>query len=98
MKIGAVTTTNSKGQIVIPKNMRDILAITPDIALNIILTGHGIYICPIEQVLTRIDSESSYIKLLEKTKGTWSKEDPETDKGKKRTLELQASKSRKKAW
>ncbi len=44
MKIGSFTTPNDKGQIVIPKEMRDALSIDTNATLNIILAGKGIYI------------------------------------------------------
>lgn len=52
----------------------------------------------VEEFLTKVDAESSYIKLLEKTKGTWKGENWETFKKRKRKIELKASKTRKKIW
>ena|SRR3989344_8271762 len=98
MKIGAFTTANSKGQIVIPKEMRDILAIDTDVTLNIILAGKGIYLYPVEEFLTKTEGESSYLKLLEKTKGTWKNENWDKLRDKKSKIELEASELRKNVW
>ncbi len=72
MKIGNFTTPNSKGQIVIPKQLRDALGITPKTPLNLVLRGGGIYIYPIDEVITKLESESSYLSILEKTQGAWT--------------------------
>lgn len=98
MKIGSFTTTNDKGQLVIPKEMRDVLAIDASVTLNMVLAGKGIYIYPVEEFLTKAERESSYLKLLEKTKGTWKNEDWERIREKKSKTELEASKLRKNVW
>lgn len=98
MKIGSFTTPNDKGQIVIPKDIRDALAIDTNMTLNVILAGNGIYIYPVEEFLTKAEGESSYIKLLEKTKGTWKDENWNKLREKKAKIELEASKIRKNAW
>jgi len=98
MKIGSFTTPNNKGQIVIPKEMRDALGIDTNATLNIILAGKGIYLYPVEEFLTRAEGESSYIKLLEITKGSWKDDNWDMLSNKKSQIELEASKSRKKAW
>jgi AbrB family looped-hinge helix DNA binding protein len=99
MKIGAFTTPNEKGQIVIPKEIRDALGIDTSVTLNIMQAGKGIYIYPVEEFITKADGESSYVHLLEKTKGSWgdlNKED--IIRTEKTQLELEASKKRKKVW
>lgn len=98
MKIGSFTTPNDKGQIVIPKEIRDALGIDNNVTLNVILAGKGIYIYPVEEFLTKVEGESSYIKLLEKTKGTWKNEDWDTTRSRKSKIELTASKKRKNIW
>lgn len=98
MKIGTFTATNDKGQIVIPKEIRDALGIDTHVTLNVTLAGKGIYIYPVEEFITRAEGENSYIQLLEKTKGTWRDEDWDEIREKKSNLELKASKSRKKSW
>lgn len=98
MKIGSFITPNEKGQIVIPKEIRDALGIDTNVTLNVILAGKGIHIYPVKEFLTKTEAESSYIKLLEKTKGAWKGEDWDSVKEKKSKIELAASKSRKNSW
>lgn len=98
MKIGSFTTPNNKGQIVIPKDIRDALGIDTHVMLNITLVGKGIYIYPVEEFLTYAEGENSYVQLLEKTKGAWREEDWKKIRAKKSKIELEASKSRKNVW
>jgi AbrB family looped-hinge helix DNA binding protein len=98
MKIGTFTTPNEKGQIVIPKEMRDALCIDVNATLNIILAGKGIYLYPVEEFLTKAEVESSYVKLLEKTKGSWGDGYGDAVHKNKSQIELNASKKRKKPW
>ncbi|KKT74116.1 MAG: hypothetical protein UW86_C0014G0009 [Microgenomates group bacterium GW2011_GWA1_Microgenomates_45_10] len=98
MKIGVITKPNDKGQIVIPKEMRDQLGINPDVNLNMVLAGEGIYLYPIRAVITQSEINSSYLSLLQKTKGTWAKEDWESILKTKSKTELAASRKRKKSW
>lgn len=98
MKIGSFITPNQKGQIVIPKEIRDALGIDAHVTLNVALAGKGIYIYPIEEFLTKVEGESSYVQLLEKTKGTWADEDWNKLREEKSKIELGASKSRKTPW
>lgn len=98
MKIGSFTTSNDKGQIVIPRKIRNILGIDSKVTLNITLAGKGIYIYPVEEFLTKAEEESSYVKLLEKTKGTWKDENWEKLRKRKKKIEIKASKTRKKIW
>lgn len=96
MKNMSLTNTNSKGQVVIPKKMRDHLGIKPEVPLSIVEAGDGIFISPIKEVITDSEAESSYLKLLEKTKGAWRDKD---HRAKQRSeIELKASKQRKKLW
>ena len=98
MKIGTITTTNAKGQIVIPKKMRDALGITEQAVLNVILADGGIYIYPVQDVMSSVKGESSYASLLEKTKGAWQGDDWGATQAKRAATELKASESRKNAW
>lgn len=96
MKIGTITQPNKKGQIVIPKEYRDRLGINDTTPLNVVLKGNAIYLYPVEEILTAAESESSYVKVLEKTQGKWAGVEEHTKN--KRALELKASKKRKRAW
>lgn len=98
MKVGTVTTTNDKGQLVIPKEMRDALGIDSGATLNLVLAGKGIYVYPVEEFITKSEAESSYLQLLQKTKGTWADEDWDSLQQKRSKLELKASESRKNQW
>ena len=99
MKIGIVTKPNEKGQIVIPKEMRDALGVGPETQLHITARGRGIYIYPIQDIIPFTeDAHSSYVNILKKTRGKWASEKwGETREARKKT-ELKASRSRKKAW
>lgn len=98
MKIGAIIKTNQKGQIVIPKEIRDALSINNNVNLQILLRGQGIYIYPVEHTMPKSTSENLYPQILEKTKGSWNKEDWSMVRKKRRKIELNASEKRKSAW
>lgn len=97
MKIGNIVKPNKKGQIVIPQEFRKALGIRGNISLNIVKRGDGIFIYPIKEVITSADSENFYYKILEKTRGKWQ-EDWENVRKRRRKIELEASKKRKKEW
>jgi len=71
MKVGIVTQTNQKGQIVIPQKIREALGINQGTALNLVVSGNGIYIYPIEEIITKAEKESSYSAILKETQGSW---------------------------
>lgn len=98
MKVGTIIKPNSKGQIVIPKDFRKDLGIDSGISLNVVKRGYGIFIYPITEVLSEFEDESSYKKILEKTKGKWKDEKWDELTNKRRKLELAATKRRKEAW
>lgn len=102
MKVGFIAEPNSKGQIVIPKKIRDELNITENTPLNIVVRDDGIHLYPITDVTTIAEAEIAHSKLLaalEKTRGLWA-DDKDFDKRQKqrRKIELEASRRRKKAW
>ena len=100
MKVGYLATTNTKGQIVIPKTLRDALAITPQTTLNIIPSSDGLYLYPVSEVQVPAETESALVSLLKTTQGAWGKLDIVSKKqtAAKRKLELTASTRRKSAW
>lgn len=98
MKVGTITEPNAKGQIVIPKKIRDALNITPGKPLNLILRGGGIYVYPFEEVLSSLETEGSYLKILQKTQGAWRGDDWEKTEKRRQRIELAASNRRKRAW
>lgn len=102
MKIGKLTHTNTKGQLVIPQEYRELLGISSEVTLNIILQKTGLFIQPIKKVIPEVEGENMYKKTLEKTAGAW-REDLQNSsdidlKTKKRNIELEASEARKKQW
>ena len=98
MKIGIITKTNQKGQIVIPKAMRGKLGIDAEVSLNLAIKDNGIYIHPVDAFFARGTEENSYLDILEKTQGTWAKEDWASLEKKRRKTELIASRKRKQEW
>lgn len=99
MKVGILATPNEKGQIVIPQEYRKALGINSAVSLNIVLRGGGIYIYPIEGVITKTGQEDSYSKILERTRGAWRDDNTWDDTEKRRKkIEIAAAKKNKKAW
>lgn len=98
MKIGTYVNPNDKGQIVIPRKIRESLQIDSSVTLNIIQAGDGIYIYRVKEFITSAEGESSYLKLLEKTKGAWIDDSKKNSQSNKSKIELVASKKRKRIW
>lgn len=101
MKIGNIVEPNSKGQIVIPKKVRDDLGITPNTPLNLVVRGGEICLYPVEGVIRGVITENIRSKIWQKTAGAWADQDwNEYDRKQKerKKIELEASKRRKKAW
>lgn len=98
MKVGSIVVTNKKGQVVIPKEVREALGISPNRPLNLILQGRGIFLYPVTEVLTKGEEESSYVEILKRTQGTWASEDLESLRATRKKLELTASRKRKEQW
>lgn len=102
MNIGIIVTPNIKGQIVIPKKIRDELNITEDTSLNILDDGKTIYIHPIKEVSTISESDNSeLLEVLKKTQGSWANEDwgvYDREEKKRRKIELATTRRNKKAW
>lgn len=96
MNIGVFTNANSKGQVVIPKAMRDKLRINEKVTLNIRVANNAIHIYPVSNVNLYSNEDGSYLKLLEKTKGKWGRGLEKNNA--RQDLEIKASKNRKKAW
>lgn len=98
MNIGNIVEPNNKGQIVIPKQVREALGISPQTLLNLVVRGKGIYLYPVEEVVTKMEGESAYLKLLEQTQGSWANDDFEKQEKKTREIELEASRKNKQLW
>lgn len=97
MNVGNIIEPNVKGQIVIPKKMRDNLGITPNTPLQIIQRGDGIYIYPVE-IAAIYETESVLLEILNKTRGSWASDNWDETRNKRRTIELKAAKRRKLQW
>ncbi len=76
MNIGNIVEPNNKGQIVIPQKVREALGISPQTLLNLVVRGKGIYVYPVDEVVTKMEGENAYLKLLEQTQGSWANADP----------------------
>ncbi len=99
MKVGTIIEPNAKGQIVIPKQIRSDLGITPNTPLNVIVSGGGIYIYPVEEVITRAEGEDIYSKILDKTRGSLKSDKPwDKFERQRRALELEQTEDSKKQW
>lgn len=100
MKVGFIVEPNGKGQIVIPKKVREDLNISKSTLLNLTVRGDSIWLYPVRSVLSRQESQDSkkvYLELLKKTQGILAGPYYKNEKSKKR-LELESSQRRKRAW
>lgn len=98
MKVGIITQTNEKGQIVIPKKFRDALAISPHTHLYITITGTNLSIAPIKDIVTREYTRDVLVTLLTKTQGSWQDDDFAKTQRKREQIEKEAAKKRRKTW
>ncbi len=71
MKVGTITKPNKKGQVVIPKDIREKLNINSNTSLNIIAKGKGVYLYPVKEIITEADEDSSYLDVLRETQGQY---------------------------
>lgn len=92
--------SNTKGQVVIPKKIRELLGIKPSSFLHIIQRGRGLYLYPITDLSRTgsIKGENLYSRILEKTKGAWSSTKDDEPEATRHARELKASAIRKKLW
>ncbi|PIU86908.1 hypothetical protein COS66_03725 [Candidatus Berkelbacteria bacterium CG06_land_8_20_14_3_00_43_10] len=95
MKVEYFATTNQKGQVVIPKKLRDELHISDSVLLHILKRGGGFYVYPVKEVIDHDSVDTSYGAVLAHTQGKWGKSKSSTRTA---TQELTASQSRKDAW
>ncbi|MEX0895820.1 MAG: AbrB/MazE/SpoVT family DNA-binding domain-containing protein [Patescibacteria group bacterium] len=93
-----IAQTNIKGQLVIPKKMRDKLGIKPTVQLQLVLKEAGIFIQPVKEIITDNVGKESYLALLKKTQGSWQDQTDVQKARDKKKLELQASRKRKQTW
>lgn len=96
MKVGYLVNTNSKGQLVIPAQIRKQLQIDEQVPLQLVVKNGVIQIAPVTAVMTAATSVAdSYLDTLTKTKGSWSKD--KNGNSMRRAIELTAAMVRRKA-
>lgn len=100
MKVGKITRTTKKGQIVIPKEFRDALRVGEGTPLHISLKEGGIYIQPVEDIVPQEDGAAAYVGILENTRGAWAGDaDKSAKEEKKRKAgERKASQRMRRTW
>lgn len=98
MKVGIIIEPNAKGQVVIPKKIRDDLGIKQGIFLNLQVRGGGIYLYPVEEVGTKAETNEAFLEFLQRTQGILAGEEYYKKEKQRRKLALAASASRKKTW
>jgi AbrB family looped-hinge helix DNA binding protein len=92
------TNTNSKGQLVIPKAIREALNIDSDSLLKVEKQGQGVYIQPVAEAVPKLKMESIYEQVLQETKGSWQGDDWPQTKQERVKIEHRVSEHRKQAW
>lgn len=99
MKVGTITTPNQKGQIVIPKKIREQLNINDTTHLYITIVDNIIHIRPVtETAIQHQHNREAILKMLKETQGAWAGDDWEKTEKERRKVELEAAKKRKNAW
>ncbi|PIR58855.1 MAG: hypothetical protein COU69_03610 [Candidatus Pacebacteria bacterium CG10_big_fil_rev_8_21_14_0_10_56_10] len=100
MNLPLFAQTNSKGQVVIPKAIREKLGIRAGTLLEVVVRAQGLYLYPVNTVARDTDSRTAFIKLLKKTAGSWGPATPKEQRKEaaQHKLEVRASKKRKSAW
>jgi AbrB family looped-hinge helix DNA binding protein len=77
MKVGYIARPNKKGQVVIPKKLRDELGITSDTAINFVIRDNGVYMYPIEEVVvSSVEKGKLDVGKEKKRKSSQKKKDP----------------------
>jgi len=100
MKIGIIGKPNQKGQIVIPKSIREKLAINENTPLNMVVKDNGFFVYPVDiqpKLRTKIEKEI-YLKILRKNQGAWADDDWGKTRKRRKKIELNASRKRRKIW
>lgn len=98
MQNSTIAQMNKKGQVVIPKIMRESLAINENVPLHLILEGGGVHIYPIEDVILKSSQDNAYLSVLKYTQGAWVKDSWEKTRKQRKEIELKASIKRRKNW
>jgi bifunctional DNA-binding transcriptional regulator/antitoxin component of YhaV-PrlF toxin-antitoxin module len=97
MNMYTIAIPNSKGQVVIPKKFRDELKMKKDQPLQVSVFLDGIYLKPIERIVTGFDDRKAYIEYMKTIQGSWAND--EDDREERRQVELKAAKKiREEKW
>lgn len=88
-----ITYPNSKGQIVIPIEYRKKLGIDESVAILMKLVESRIILNPMGPIIPKIDKESNFKTILDRTRGIWGEETK-----KEKELEKQKKETEYKAW
>ncbi|NCN06310.1 MAG: AbrB/MazE/SpoVT family DNA-binding domain-containing protein [Candidatus Pacebacteria bacterium] len=99
MKIQTIVQPNQKGQIVIPKAIRQQLGITSNTQLHLVSSASSFVITPLTNTtFPKLLENQTYADVLEETKGAWANDSwPETQKSRDNIERIAADKP-KKAW
>jgi hypothetical protein len=103
MNLGTITYTNSKGQLVIPKQYRDKLNITPHTPIQIKLFNLSLTIKPVVGITTSssLTDNNNIIEVLKYTQGAWASDNwskyDQLEKTRHK-VELKAAQKMKKIW
>ncbi len=100
MDIGQIVTPNTKGQVVIPQKVREALGINENTPLQVVVSGSGVALYPVARVLKKGDYlDERLAEILDRTRGLWADDkDWEKREKKRKRIEVEASKKRRKAW
>lgn len=100
MNIGTIVTPNSKGQVVIPAKVRDMLGITAQTPLQVEVMGHGVMFHPVVRVVRKGDfADETFAEILKKTQGSWAGDDwPKTEKRRHQIEQRAALKRKQFTW
>jgi len=93
-----ISKPNAKGQVVIPKKIRDALGINAKMFLRISKIGDGVFMHPIADTHPSLERDSEFLRILKETQGAWAGDDWDRQAARRRKIELAASRRRKKAW
>ncbi len=93
----AIVTPNTKGQIVIPKAMREALGITTDSQLYLSVKDQTLCIQPVVSSMSA-KPDKTYAEILAETQGGWAGDNWPTEEAERRKIELAATERAKKAW
>jgi AbrB family looped-hinge helix DNA binding protein len=95
-----IASTNTKGQLVIPKSIREALGIRPNAPVRIAVCENAVHIEPLVDVVPLRKHASKLMRVLRETQGAWgSASTQETTNDKKQAaLERKQAKRVSRVW